>query len=213
MKRALIFDLDGVLVDSMYFHATAWKTSFKEAGIEVDIRDIFEMEGANDRGIVERVLRKEKHVYSDDIFISVPARKHELFNVDNVKPFNGMEKFLREMHEQFHLALVSGSDRDAVEKMTDRFYSGVFDVIISGNDVIRGKPFPDPYLKAVEMLCIKKEECIVIENAPLGVEAAKNAGLFCVGLPTYVDAAHLEYADRILKDHAELQGYLRELYS
>ncbi len=213
MEKALIFDMDGVLVDSMHFHAAAWRTAFGEAGIEVDIRDIFEMEGANDRGIVERVLQKEKHVFDEDIFVSVPARKHELFNVDNVEPFIGMKKCLLEMHELFHLALVSGSDRHAVEKITGRFFNGVFDVIVSGSDIVLGKPHPDPYLKAVRMLDIPKDKCIVIENAPLGVEAAKNAGLFCLGLPTYVDAAHLRYADRIMKDHAALLVYLRELCS
>lgn len=213
MVKALIFDLDGVLVDSMNFHAIAWKEAFKEAGIEVDAKDIFLMEGANDRGIVERVLTGERSVASYDIFTSVPSRKHALFKLDDVKAFDGMEMCLRELHENFSLALVSGSDRHAVEKMTGRFFPGVFDAIVSGNDVVLGKPHPDPYLKAVQMLSVAKEECIVIENAPLGVEAAKSAGLFCLGLPTYVDDVHLHRADIILKDHAELVNYLKGLPS
>jgi beta-phosphoglucomutase len=165
----------------------AWKEAFREAGIEVDAEDILLMEGANDRGIVDRVIADKRSILRKDILFSVPARKHVLFNMENVKSFDGMETCLRELHENFSLALVSGSDRNAVEKMTDMFFPGIFDTIVSGSDVILGKPHPDPYLKAVRMLSVPKDECMVIENAPRGIEAAKRAGLFCIGIPTYVE--------------------------
>lgn len=211
MIEALIFDVDGVLVDSMHLHANAWKKAFGEAGIDFDEKEIYGMEGANDKGIVE-VVTKNLGIGTDiDIFTSVPARKHELFNIEDVRIFGGIDNLLQNLKNDFHLAVVSGSDRNAVEKMMERFFPGIFDVMISGNDVLRGKPDPEPYNKAVEELGVCKENCIVVENAPLGVEAAKNAGLFCIGLPTYVDSTQLEHADLILKDHAELVAYLDEM--
>ncbi|MDW7731199.1 MAG: HAD family phosphatase [Methanolobus sp.] len=211
MIEALIFDVDGVLVDSMHLHARAWKKAFGEAGIEFDEKDIYGMEGANDKGIVEMIMKNLDTVVNEDIFTSVPLRKHELFNIDDVRMFDGIGNCLAGLKNDYLLAVVSGSDRNAVENMMGRFFPDIFDVMVSGSDVICGKPDPYPYNKAVEQLGVSKENCIVVENAPLGVEAAKSAGLFCIGLPTYVDSTQLECADLVLKDHAELIAYLREI--
>lgn len=211
MIEALIFDVDGVLVDSMHLHAWAWKKAFEEAGIEFDENEIYGMEGANDKGIVEMVMKKLDTAVNEDILTSVPLRKHELFNIDDVRMFDGIGNCLANLKNDYHLAVVSGSDRNAVVKMMGRFFPDIFDVMVSGSDVIRGKPNPDPYIKAVEQLGVSRENCIVVENAPLGVKAAKSAGLFCIGLPTYVDSTELKYADLVLKDHAELIAYLREI--
>jgi HAD superfamily hydrolase (TIGR01509 family) len=212
MIEALIFDCDGVLMDSMHLHAKAWKTAFAEAGIEINEKDIYWMEGANDSGVIEMVLKSANQAYQKDIFESVPARKHELFSVDEVTLFDGIDACLKELRDNLHLAVVSGSDRNALEKMTGKFLPDIFDVVISGNDVSRGKPHPEPYTKAVEDLGICRENCIVVENAPLGVQAAKAAGLFCIGLPTYVDDAELKHADIVLKDHTELIEYLKQIH-
>jgi len=211
MIEALIFDCDGVLVDSMHLHTKAWKMAFEEAGIGLNEKEIYWMEGANDNGIIEMVLKNAEIASSSDIFRSVPGRKHELFNVDEVRSFDGINEYLKELKDKLKLAVVSGSDRDALEKMTGKFFPDIFDVMVSGNDVSRGKPQPDPYNKAVDELGVCRENCIVVENAPLGVEAAKAAGLFCIGLPTYVDKNDLKHADVVLRDHAELIEYLRKI--
>jgi beta-phosphoglucomutase-like phosphatase (HAD superfamily) len=93
----------------------------------------------------------------------------------------------------------------------DKFYPGIFDVIVSGEDVKNGKPDPEPYEKAIAKLGLSKDECLVVENAPLGIESAKNAGVFCVGVPTYLDKTKLHEADIIVKNHAELIDYLTGL--
>ncbi len=211
MKKGIIFDMDGVLVDSMHLHAWAWRNAFGEVGIDIVLSDILELEGSNDRGVIERVLQKKPGHDLEEIYPSVSAKKHALFNADLVQAFPGMEACVSELHKHFSTALVSGSNRSTVEAMVQRFYPDVFDVMISGNDVVMGKPSPEPYIKAVELLGLPKEECIVIENAPLGVESAKGAGIFCIGLPTYVDASLLKQADMILNDHTELIAYLKAL--
>jgi beta-phosphoglucomutase-like phosphatase (HAD superfamily) len=112
------------------------------------------------------------------------------------------------MKNKFQLAVVTGSERVTVESFMDKFFPGIFDVIVSGEDVHYGKPYPEPYLKAVDLLGIEKEECLVVENAPMGVESAKRAGLYCVGVPTYVSPNKLSQADIVLKDHSSLTDYL-----
>lgn len=81
-------------------------------------------------------------------------------------------------------------------------------MIVSGDDTIKGKPEPDPYNKAVEMLGIEKQDCIVVENARLGVMSAKNAGIFTVGVPTYLEREELEHADIVLHEHEELYRFM-----
>ena len=125
-----------------------------------------------------------------------------------MKAFDGMVDCLSALKNNFRLAVVTGSERATVESFMDKFFPGIFDVVVSGEDVHYGKPYPEPYLKAVDMLGIAKDECIVIENAPMGVESAKRAGLYCVGVPTYVPSGVLSEADLVLENHAILQKYL-----
>lgn len=213
MIEALIFDMDGVLIDSMHQHAIAWKIAFVEKGINIDEREIFALEGENDTGIVKSVLKKDSYDISrlEELLTSVPQRKHELFERDAVTIFKDMDVCLHSLKKRFELAVVSGSDRTTVENMMERYFPETFDVIVSGDDTINGKPAPDPYNKAVEMLGSEKEKCIVIENAILGVISAKNAGIFTVGLPTYLDRKELAHADIVLQDHEELARFLELL--
>lgn len=209
MLSSLIFDMDGVLVDSMTYHAQAWIQVSSEVGVNVTPADIYEVEGANHRVGLEWLFEKAGRELDPDMYDSILERKIEIFtSIADVKPFEGMVECLSVLKKYFKLAVVTGSERVTVESFMDQFFPGIFDVIVSGEDVHYGKPYPEPYLKAVEMLGIGKEECIVVENAPMGVESAKKAGLYCVGVPTYITPDKLSEADMILNDHASLQAYL-----
>ncbi|WP_298682727.1 HAD family phosphatase, partial [uncultured Methanomethylovorans sp.] len=209
MKPALIFDMDGVLVDSMHLHAAAWKVAFSEAGIIISPESIFRLEGANDRGIVENILYEKGISGSFEFFSSIVVRKQAHFNVGDIKPFPGINDYLELLSSNYLLAVVSGSDRNAVDGILGRHFGVNFDAVVSGDDIVNGKPNPDPYLKALECLGTDSDNCIVFENAPYGVEAAKRAGIYCVGVPTYVDREMLRMADEVLKDHLSLLTYLQ----
>ena len=79
-----------------------------------------------------------------------------------------------------------------------------FDFIITGDEVPRAKPFPDPYLMAARQLGLRPEECVVVENAPLGIEAARNAGMRCVAIETTLGKEYLKSADHVLPNVAAL---------
>ncbi|MCQ1534493.1 HAD family phosphatase [Methanosarcina sp. KYL-1] len=211
MLKAIIFDVDGVLVDSMRFHADAWIEAFGEAGISIKREDIYQIEGSNGLGVVKLIFGKEGKIPGPEDFEFFPRRKREVLDFDGIKPFEGMVSCLEGLKRRFRLALVSGSDRKIIEKMVQRFFSGIFEVAVAGIDVENGKPAPDPYLKAVELLGLEKEECLVIENAPLGVEAAKAAGLYCVAVSSTLGPERLQHADLVLENHAELFRYLEGL--
>lgn len=212
MPSSLIFDMDGVLLDSMPHHAAAWVQVLDEWGVHITRDDVYEIEGANHfqglRWLFNSVGRdiEAKH------YSAILDRKVEIFSLlGAVKPFDGMGECLRQLKGSFRLALVTGSERVTVDRLVNEFFPGIFEVVVCGDDILHGKPSPDPYLKAVEMLGIEKKECVVIENAPMGVESAKRAGLYCVGVPTYVSPDKLSHADVVLCDHRSLPGYLLKI--
>lgn len=212
MLSSLIFDMDGVLVDSMTYHAQAWIEVSKEVGVNVTPADIYEVEGANHRLGIEWLFKRAGSNLEPDQYESILQRKIEIFeSIADVRPFDGMADCLSVLKNNFRLAVVTGSERATVESFMDQFFPGIFDVVVSGEDVYYGKPYPEPYLKAVEMLGVTKDECIVVENAPMGVESAKRAGLYCVGVPTYVSPDKLSGADLILKDHTSLTDFLYKI--
>jgi beta-phosphoglucomutase len=211
MLKAIIFDVDGVLVDSMRFQADAWVKAFNEVGITITRRDIYELEGSNDSRLIKAIFEKAGREHEPWHLEQLPEKKREALEFDRIQPFEGIPECLRELKQHFKLAMVSGSNRDTVEKIGNKFFPGCFDVIINGSDLERGKPDPDPFLKALEKLDLTKNECIVVENAPLGITAARRAGLYCVAVASMLEPEMVQHADLVLKDHAALICYLKSL--
>ncbi len=214
MLKALIFDMDGVLVDSMPFHAAAWKKAFLDMGMEIKDEDIYEIEGSNPRNglpLLIRKARKEPEIYDFEKITSI--YRQEFGRIFELKSFEGMKECLELLKTRFLLSVVSGSDRLIVHSIVGQLFPGIFDIVVTGDDVKNSKPAPDPFLKAVELLKIRREECIIIENAILGVEAAKRAEIYCIGVPTYLEPSQLDRADIVLDDHKKLMEHLLSLES
>jgi beta-phosphoglucomutase len=210
--KALIFDMDGVLVDSMPFHAAAWKRAFLDMGMEIQDRDIYAIEGSNPRNglpLLIRKARKEPEAYDFEIITSI--YRQEFKRVFELKAFDGMKECLDLLKKRFMLSVVSGSDHVIVHSIVDQLFPDIFDIVVTGDDIKNSKPDPDPFLKAVELLNVRREECVVIENAILGVEAAKKAEIYCIGIPTYVEPSQLDRADLVVGDHRQLMQHLLSL--
>ena len=198
MLKALIFDMDGVLVDSMPFHAAAWKKAFLEMGMEIQDEDIYAIEGSNPRNGLPLLIRKARKEPEDFDFEAITSIYRQEFNrIFKLKAFDGMKECLEFLKSRFLLSVVSGSDRLIVNGIVDQLFPGIFDTVVTGDDVLNSKPDPDPFLKAVELLNVGKEECVVIENAVLGVEAAKKADIYCIRVPMYGKPSELDRADRL----------------
>ncbi|KCZ72610.1 haloacid dehalogenase superfamily protein, subfamily IA, variant 3 with third motif having DD or ED [Candidatus Methanoperedens nitroreducens] len=209
--RAIIFDMDGVLVDSMPYHADAWIFAFETVDINIDRKAIYELEGSNHRQIVEIILRRFGRTPAEDVIQELVRKKIEVFDrIEHVRPFDGIKELLATLRSKYKLAVVSGTNRKTVHEIIDNFFPDTFEVIINGDDTPEGKPSPVPYLKAVEKLGIPKEHCLVIENAPLGIRSAKNAGLRCIAISTYLGREWLKEADAIVDSHRELERYIAE---
>ena len=208
--KAIIFDMDGVLVDSMPYHAEAWIQAFATAGIEVEKREIYELEGSNHMQTVDIIFRRSGRIPTNKDTEELSKKKIDIFNkIEHVRPFDGIKELLDELAPKYSLAVVSGSNHNTVHELMDTFFPGAFKVIIDGDDVKKSKPDPEPYLMAVEKLYVQKEECIVIENAPLGIRSAKSAGLRCIAVVAYLGRESLEEADIIVESHRELSGAIQ----
>ena len=203
--KAIIFDMDGVLVDSMPYHAEAWIQAFATAGIEVEKREIYELEGSNHMQTVDIIFRRSGRIPTNKDAEELSKKKIDIFNkIEHVRPFDGIKELLDELAPKYSLAVVSGSNHNTVHELMDTFFPGAFKVIIDGDDVKKSKPDPEPYLMAVEKLHVQKEECVVIENAPLGIRSAKSAGLRCIAVVAYLGRESLNEADMIVESHREL---------
>ncbi len=215
MKRvqAILFDMDGVIVDSMKIHADSWKTVLSEYRLTLENIDIFRREGMSGRASVEDIFRERGVPVPDEIeFDRLMLRKHELFESHMPVVYPLIKTMIEYVKSRdVAIGLVTGSlKRSVVHVLPDGILTA-FDSIISADDVVNGKPDPEPYLKCLESLNRGRDEALVIENAPMGIRSAKGAGLYCVALETTLPAGYLAGADMVLSDHMELYRYLREI--
>lgn len=209
--KAIVFDMDGVLIDSMSFHAIAWQKAFESFGLEVDRKLFFEMEGMNQERMIREILdMKDREVTSKNID-KIAKKKTKITEEKlRIKTFGRTAELLPKLKEKYKLGVVSGSTREFVDDIIGKYFQNCFDVVVAGRDTDENKPSPDPYLKALEKLDLPKEEILVVENAPLGVESAKRAELTCIAVSTYLSEDKLGGADLVLDNHRELVEFLEK---
>lgn len=208
--NTVIFDMDGVIIDGMPYHIKSWKEALSTIGMSASDLDIYLMEGMTGRETMERFIKKSNISISDETADKVIKLKRMIFNeIFTVTLMKGIENFLLELRDrQYKLALVTGTRLEVVKKVLQMGLENMFNVIVTGEMVNRGKPDPEPYLKAVDELNVRKENCIVIENAPAGISSAKGAGLTCFAVQTSLSDEYLQDADKIFQDIDEVSEFL-----
>lgn len=186
LMKAIVFDSDGVLVDSMPSHYKAWEIAFKEVcNIDVDRRTIYLLEGMRGIDLVKKVFEL-KNFYGNDnapmIAEQVSQQKNEVFRKflfsSPPKAYEGVENLIMNLVD-CKKAVVSGSARKDVEALLQRSLGQVnpFDVLVTADDIEKGKPDPSSFIEALNKINISASEAMVVENAPLGIEAANKAGI------------------------------------
>lgn len=209
--RALLLDMDGVVVDSMAHHAAAWKEVLGAHGLVLDDIDIFRREGMSGRQSVEDIFTEHGVPFpGDDAYLLLEEKKHALFERNHISLYPLVtDMIVWARSERILPALVTGSPRRSVEHVVPAAVLSLFDAVITAGDVSRGKPDPEPYLMAMRALGVDARETLVIENSPMGIRSAKDAGAVCVALETTLPARYLEGADRVFRDHAALLGFMK----
>ena len=175
--KGLIFDLDGVLVDSMPTHYKAWKIAFDETtSLQVDERSIYLLEGMRGEDLVEEIFKK--YSYADlSKTKDVLLRKDEIFrSMMNVKPYDKVNEILRQL--KCTKGIVSGSAKQDVVSIIDRcLQNDVINIVLTGDDIAQGKPNPEGFRLFLQRAKLNPSKVLVIENAPLGVQASNNAAI------------------------------------
>lgn len=207
---AVIFDMDGVLIDSMPYHARAWINVLDELGIRITREDVYAREGEPGAVSLSNFLIQKGIDPQPELIRDLLARKERLFKQTTVlKAFDGVREFLAELRRQGkRLAIVTGTALDELNVSLPGDIRAHFEVIVTGDRIQRGKPDPEPYLTAIRELSVPPEKAVVIENAPLGLISAKAAGLRCLTVATSVQCAQLASADQCFPDLPSLAQYL-----
>ena len=175
---AVIFDLDGVLVDSMPTHVKCWQQAFGTIGLSIAAGEFYRLEGMRGHELVRKILL-EKGLPADKETISMVEKEKAKILAVMRKP----EPLVTlEMLERIRIprAVVSGSGRSDVDLMLEEaFGSSLFEAIVTADDVYRGKPDPAAFREAAHTLGVDGGKVMVVENAPLGALAARDAGMEC----------------------------------
>ena len=204
--KAVLFDMDGVIIDSMPYHFISWFETLKEYNITISPFDIYEKEGEKCEVCVKRFFKRDKIKCDAKIIAEVLKLRDKLYKkYFKVHLFSNIEQILIKLKNKgFLLAIVTGSTRQKVVSMLPKKILSKFNVIVSADMIKKGKPYPDSYLTAAKKLRVKPKECIVVENAPYGIKAAKSAKMFCIAVTTSLPKQYLKQADIICKKISEV---------
>lgn len=209
MTKTVIFDMDGVIVDTEPVHSYAYFQHFAELNIDVSKEMFTTFMGNSTRNTFQKLknLFQIEHEVEDLI-----QRKRTLFNdaFDNKEDLyliEGVEKLIRDLHSNgMQLILASSAAKVTIERVFSRFnLHQYFTHIVSGEDFPNSKPDPAIFEYAASLSAAPKENCIVIEDSTNGIKAAKGANLFCIGYNSVNSKLQdLSLADVIVNDFDEL---------
>ena len=217
--KAIFFDMDGVLFDSMPYHAKAWEEVMRANGLPFTAYDAYLNEGRTGQSVIQEASNKVNKPCTDQQIEEIYRQKADSFKrmqPNGAQPMDGIKEVLAFLAEhQKQVWVVTGSGQLSLFAQLSTLHPTLFvrEQLITAYDVTHGKPHPEPYLKAWQRSGLKKEECCVVENAPLGVRAAKSAGLFTIAVNTGIlenERLSQEKADVVLPNMHALLQWLQE---
>ncbi len=210
--KAIIFDMDGVIVDSMPYHFLAWYEALRPWGVRVSCFDVYSKEGERwDKTLKDLLTKngiKPSKLLLNKIFLSRQKIFKHYFKQFMFK--DAKEFLLCLKNKGYLLGLVTGTPDNEINKILPKPMKQLFDAIIAGNDVKNGKPHPEPYLKAAKALAVRPQECLVVENAPYGIQSAKRAGMFCIAVTTSLPEEYLNQADLTVSKLSRIMGIIEK---
>jgi beta-phosphoglucomutase len=209
MIKTVIFDMDGVIVDTEPVHRYAYFQHFDELNITVTEEMFTSFTGNSTRNVFQRV----KTIFNIDHEVEdLIQRKRTIFNdafdsKEDLELLEGVEKLIKDLYDNgIELILASSASKVTIERVFRRFgLHQYFSHIVSGEDFPKSKPDPAIFVHAASLSIAPKENCIVIEDSTNGVRAAKAAGIFCVGYNSFHSKLQdLSEADMVVNHFDEL---------
>ena len=213
--RAVIFDFDGVIADSESLHLRAFQRTLSPLGLELSAEDYYSRYLAfDDRTFFGEFLRDSGRPAGEDAVAELVERKAVFFEESSgrdVRIFPGVEEFLSLVSGKYLTAIGSGAFRSEIEVILERKgLSDFFGFVVGAEDTRDSKPSPEVYLRCLDRLrsgfdaTLSAARCVVFEDSPHGVLAARRAGMKCVGITNSCGAEKLAGADRVIGSFFEI---------
>lgn len=187
--KAVLFDMDGVLFDSMPNHAYAWSHAMTDFGLKMEPEEVYMNEGRTGKGTINILSNRYwGRDATDEEVEQIYEAKSALFNsLPETQPMPGAMDLLEKIRAQGLMrVIVTGSATHALLDRVNAAFPDIFspELMVTAFDVRHGKPNPEPYLMGLKKAGIQASEAIVVENAPLGIQAARAAGIFTIAVNT-----------------------------
>ncbi|WP_041444645.1 HAD family hydrolase [Syntrophobotulus glycolicus] len=202
MVKAVIFDMDGVIIDSEPIHFVSDQMTLQDYGVEITNEELSKYVGISNP-VMWSELREKYGLAAavEELLAKQMYYKKLLFGGRELQCIEGIESLLRNLkHSGLKIGLASSSPREFIEIIINNLgLAGYFEAVVSGEEVERSKPAPDVFLRAAELLKVNPSDCMVIEDSEHGVKAAKAAGMKCIGyLNTNSGQQDLRLADKMV---------------
>lgn len=187
--KCALFDMDGVLFDSMPYHASSWHRTMKDFGLDLSETEAYLHEGRTGEATINIVMERELGRKATDKEIQeIYRRKSEYFDAcPPAGPVDGAKRLVEKMcADGIKTTIVTGSGQKSLLGKIEMYYGGLFclDKMVTAFDVRYGKPDPEPYIMGLKKMNVMPNQAIVVENAPLGVQAGNAASVFTVAVNT-----------------------------
>jgi len=211
-RLAVIFDMDGVLVDSYAAHFESWRDAVESEGLQITQEQFARTFGRTSREIIAELWGSD--CFTPEALEDFDRRKEAAYRqivAENFPAMDGARELIEALHGSgFRLAIGSSGPPENVELALDRLgVAKLFEGRVTGRDVQRGKPDPQVFLLAAERVGARPTECAVIEDAPVGVTAANRAGMTSIGLASagraVEELSHARLAVRSLRELSPIQ--------
>jgi HAD superfamily hydrolase (TIGR01509 family) len=203
LPRAVLWDMDGVLVDSAGLHHRAWREALAEEGHTLSDAYFAQTFGQRNDTILRGIFGED---LDDAAIARIGAAKEKRYRDrvadDGIDPLPGVLGWLRALHEAgWRQAIASAAPRANIDAIVDELnIAGYLSAVVGAEDVARGKPDPQVYLTAAARIEALPTRCVVVEDAPAGIEGAKRAGMRNIGVLTSHEALDAEVVVRWLSE-------------
>jgi HAD superfamily hydrolase (TIGR01509 family) len=216
--EAIIFDCDGVLVDTEYLKFLAWKEALASTNVEFSVEEYMPLIGHSSKNILQMIRQLKNQDISDDV-IPVRQEKYRLLQAQGVPPIAPMIEFARRLSQEkgklgIKLGLASSaSTKEIMHNLRQIGLEEAFDLVISGSDDLgqyvdsegKNKPKPYIYIEAAKRLNVMPSRCVVFEDTSAGVEAASGAGMVAIAVPNqFTNAQDFSKATKVIQTYQDL---------
>ena len=212
-KKAVIFDMDGVIFDTERVYLEIWQSVFEKYGYKMTKELYITVMGTGRKNVIKTFLEN----FGDDLQIEkmYEEKDNQLFYIienQGIPLKEGVKELFSMLKEKnYKIALATSAKRERVEKqIKDKWLKESFDAIVCGDDVEKGKPSPDIFLKAAKKIDVEPENCFVVEDSPAGIKAAFSGGMKGIHVEDLkvADEDILKYCQKSFKDLQEVKKYL-----